>query len=813
MTWEDDAKAIVQRVQTRLMTASEFDAALADLVNRRGSPVSAVQVEVQGPGPMPSVKVGRPGGGEASDVETWLSDDQGLFQVRTELWWGDGGNDAREIARGALHAAVAAWWRGDGRNEKSRLPSGQSAATQRALEETLRSWLAEGPVVFCAADIDNFGHYNNHLGLQAGDDLIARLGGLLLERAPRDCLVVHRSGDEFCLLFPATTAPGAAAALVMVLREEVEAELQDGVNLDAMPGLAIGVATCTKPMGYGELEDLAGKALKPDGEKRRGRVTVLRPESVSLVPGVKPIDLQLLLALNLLGEPEPFNDPFLDAASVVAERQSAEALDLQNLAERLQGQLARFAEADDVAPAPDVVIAAAHGIARAALAGGGPDELVSVSVRLGGDVAAVLAGDAKVLVAGEQPGGGARTVVVRGAVPHLVAVNSKRAVLITIGDSELSLPSELFGAVIFVDDRPTKGGGLPDLWEAAIAQLVVCVTHHANVDRVFLAGTLDLGKQTVARLHDAAAWTAPKQAEALAGRIGAQSMSRIMETGDRIAGRVVEVSSAAEIVNRMMEDLEVGAPVRPPSDTEPAPEPPRLRRTLSMDDMLPDKEYGCRVATASEAFPVALDIVRHVKGGPLEDQTGRGFRELVDFRIQLSQPRTDPVPRFYLSDQVLLDGSFERGFVDANGLFRSVLNANGQLQAVVNHVAQVVATGRFTSRRALLVVPHVPADGGDLSPLGLVSIRVIPRPVSPRTVRLDYSFSWRTVEALVGLPYSLYGSIRFAEHLTALIAAGLTATQPTVAMGTLSYIAHSLHMFVDEYADQVARQIVNDDSL
>jgi hypothetical protein len=64
----------------------------------------------------------------------------------------------------------------------------------------------------------------------------------------------------------------------------------------------------------------------------------------------------------------------------------------------------------------------------------------------------------------------------------------------------------------------------------------------------------------------------------------------------------------------------------------------------------------------------------------------------------------------------------------------------------------------------------------------------------------------------VGLPYSLFGSIKFAEYITSLVSEQLRPTDPGVLMGGLSYIAHSLHMFVDEYADQVARRIVNDDS-
>jgi diguanylate cyclase (GGDEF)-like protein len=813
MSWEDDVEAMSRKISGRLMTPAEFDTSLAELIGRRGSPVTAARINVQGPAPMPAVVVGRPGAGRASDMETWFADEQRMFEVRTELWWGDGDNEAHEVARSALKRLVAAWWRGDGRNEKSRLPSGQNVATQRALEETVRTWLADGPVLFCAADIDNFGHLNDQLGLPAGDALISQLGACLLERLPRDCLVVHRSGDEFCLVFPATVSAGRATAEVFSLRDDVEAVLREGVDLDPLPGLSIGIAPCTESLPYAELEDLAGKALKPEGQKQRGRVSVLRPNMSPLPEGVSPLELQLLFASNFLGEEEPFHDPLLDAASVLAARASKDATGLDDLAGRVRAELARLSPADVDIPPSELVVAAAHGLARAALTGIGPEELDRVGIRTSPGLAEVRVGEAGVVVAGTAGGESARELVVRGAEPELVDVDSRRAVLVTIGDSELGLPADLFAAAVSVDDRPTKGGGLPDLWEAALAQLVACVTRHPNVDRVFLAGALDLGKQTVARLHEANMWHVPATAEALARRLGAPSMARITETGNRIAGRVIEITSASEVVGRMLDDLEASEPLRPATDAEPVPDPPRLRRVLAMDDMLPTKEYGCRVSTALEAFPVALDIVRHVEDDLLEDQTGRGFRELVDFRIQLSQPRIDPVPRFYVADQALLDEYFQREFVDGSGLFRAALEANGQLEAVVSHVAEVVATGRLTSRRALLVVPHVPVQGADLSPLGLVGARMIPRPESVRTVRLHFSFTWRTVEALVGLPYSLYGSIRFAEHLTELIEARLAGHPRRVTMGTLSYIAHSLHMFVDEYAGQVARRIVNDDSL
>ena len=129
------------------------------------------------------------------------------------------------------------------------------------------------------------------------------------------------------------------------------------------------------------------------------------------------------------------------------------------------------------------------------------------------------------------------------------------------------------------------------------------------------------------------------------------------------------------------------------------------------------------------------------------------------------------------------------------------------------HLSAVVSGGtKFATRRAILVVPHRIVAGEDLSPLGLVSVRLIPRFVG-EVIRILYSFTWRTVEAFVGFPYSLYGSVGFAEHLTAELQARVATEQRRhVRMGEVSYIAHSLHMFMDAYGQNIARRIVDDAS-
>jgi len=111
------------------------------------------------------------------------------------------------------------------------------------------------------------------------------------------------------------------------------------------------------------------------------------------------------------------------------------------------------------------------------------------------------------------------------------------------------------------------------------------------------------------------------------------------------------------------------------------------------------------------------------------------------------------------------------------------------------------------------VIPHVIKTPDHISPLGLVSVRIIPR-FSPNRVKLYYSFTWRTVEALVGFPYSIYGSVKYSMYLTDEIK---RLVDPEIARGVdmadVSYIAHSLHMFMDDFGQNIARRIVDDASL
>jgi len=79
---------------------------------------------------------------------------------------------------------------------------------------------------------------------------------------------------------------------------------------------------------------------------------------------------------------------------------------------------------------------------------------------------------------------------------------------------------------------------------------------------------------------------------------------------------------------------------------------------------------------------------------------------------------------------------------------------------------------------------------------------------------LDFQWIWRTVEALVGFPFSAYGSIRWSEEFFDAVRSelGQLSVNVPVELGELTYVALSFHMFLDIGDEEIARAIVLDAS-
>jgi hypothetical protein len=122
------------------------------------------------------------------------------------------------------------------------------------------------------------------------------------------------------------------------------------------------------------------------------------------------------------------------------------------------------------------------------------------------------------------------------------------------------------------------------------------------------------------------------------------------------------------------------------------------------------------------------------------------------------------------------------------------------------HAAVDGITGECATRRIMLFIAQ-PADDWH-NPLGLTCAQILPRKVDGRW-HLDFHYVWRTVEALVGLPFSAFASIRQSQDILNAVNAELTRLgKPQASMGRLVYIALSLHLFTDEGDDEIARTVV-----
>lgn len=394
----------------------------------------------------------------------------------------------------------------------------------------------------------------------------------------------------------------------------------------------------------------------------------------------------------------------------------------------------------------------------------------------------------------------------------------KRVLLIQAGYNECPIPEDLFCKVIRVDTRPTTGGGLPDFWAAAFCELITSMKENPIVSDILIYGKINDTRYLIELLDSIAEWeNHEKYNFNYISQKTFKSIEDIREFKDKFKGRIFKCNSTEEIYNKVYTIY--NSEITGETDgivNKNVTKRRILERNLSYEEIMMNICDGCRVKTIADAYPIVLEILRHQKKQVqynIKDQAGRELLELIDFKIVLSTPNSNDLPDYYTYDEQLLEEYYNKTFGGEDSLFRKELTKDGQIDILIKHVVQALkGQNNYATRRAVLVVPNVIEDDENYSPLGLISIWLAPRFVADRVV-VDYSYNWRTVEAVVGLPLSMYASVKFAEEITNLIKEKVTACEYGIHMGSVSYIAHSLHMFLETESMDIVRGIVNDASI
>ncbi|HBA84128.1 MAG TPA: hypothetical protein DCZ95_08550 [Verrucomicrobia bacterium] len=833
--WQSFLNSKKDEVECQWLTKSEFEIIINEILKHAESPLLGLQFSLEFAPPFKAFDIGH-SLAEPPDTHSFQLDDNRSGLCRAKWWLKPDLMHIASVRNETLAALFKAWWKTRLRTPSAGLPDlKRDKEGIKIADETVMRRLEQGvcpSVLFC--DLDNFGEVNKRFGQEEGNRVIKEFGALAEKAVTPFGILLHNGGDELVVLCPKGGALSAIRAAYAV-RQAVQK--YDFKVHPLTLGMSAGGAASDSPQRQDSFEVLKNEsdqvlhnfAKKPTkGRTRFNPATENSPFADWLVEG--RVSVGKCLVLSTISDCAPFGNAWLNALSALVQESMSTPSEAHVA---ISDFITWMGAAGNVAPmhlsappekasqsvsttasatALDLAFAIAHGIlvnsARNAV-----EQTVTIKYSRDGQSAAVFLEDETKVWSSVISEKDLATCILplpkRTSTSDLrTPYGAARAVLIKIGHSPLPVPACLFSEIIVVDDRPTRGGCLPDFWEVTIARLITRMHSDPNTCLVFVMGNLEHGGETVAKLKE----FSKNQGidEETASRL-AVTAAMLRETAGRLNEKLYFPPTYEALSNTLAVQLDAVSDLQSPISATVGSRP-LLIRDLRLDEKALSREDGCRVETAAEAFPIVLEILRNAKIPSIRDQAGRTVSELVDFKVNLRCPAKDVIPAYYSAREKRMCEYFDGAFMDTTKFFGAALAVGGQLDAVLAHIVAVIQkeTSAFATRRAILVVPHDTQGKEELSPLGLVSVRIIPR-FSAKRCELSYSFTWRTVEALVGFPYSLYGSICFGQELTRRVCDLLPSLMRSrVSMGQVSYLAHSLHMFMDDNGQAIVRHIVNE---
>jgi diguanylate cyclase (GGDEF)-like protein len=835
--WENYVKELTSQISESLITTKDFSFILSKVIGHPKSAIKALEFDItltEFSQKFFEYKVvsenGKPTISEQIDLDT-----HGWYVCNLSLWINTSISPApkREPIKSLINNLVLAYWKPDLRDDKTRIISEQNPDTKDIISNTVSNYLPDYKYVsYFFSDLDKFKEINTNYGQIQGDSAILQMALLFAKfTLEKPAAVIHRSGDEFIFLFFSNDVESALQFAFELQTDLKSAEFillksdgtQDKVHKEITIGIKFQSSVDIEIASYENEIGLAEKSMKNEhGNKNYAIANVINStESDSECAILNEVSANLSkIIIKTSSHQKAFSNIWLNLVTSFTCKLLKEDLplngiyDLINWINFIKTPVCQSSESYTDKPdyskslsSFDVLIAVVRGILMHDLTLA-KNNVYKISKSE--DSLIIFEGESNELV--KLPSIESIELNVGSTFTGKFA---PIALLIKIGHDKLNIPESIFTDKIIVDDRPSKGGGLPDFWEVTISRLVSVLNINTNIKKIYLLGDSQYAANTVEWLIKLSADKPieDREFEDVVYKINTTNIALKAAT-TRLKDNVLQFTTEDQIIESYANLITSGIEIETVGEQNQNLKPKAfLQKELKLDNNALTNEDGFRVETLSEAFPLMLEIARKSSiNKQIIDQAGAKLGELIDFKVELSNPSKNSIPFYYRNDEAKFDEYFKTQFIEDKGLFADRLK--DQLEIVVNHVVEVISNPnlQYATRRAILIIPNHYTEK-EFAPFGLVSIRMIPRMEHPNNVKISFSFTWRTVEALIGFPYSFYGSIKYSEYLTAMIKSKLTNPNIDLNLDRISYIAHSLHIFMDDYGQSIAKRISDDASI
>jgi hypothetical protein len=369
----------------------------------------------------------------------------------------------------------------------------------------------------------------------------------------------------------------------------------------------------------------------------------------------------------------------------------------------------------------------------------------------------------------------------------------------------------LFNEKVIVDIRPTTGGGLPDFWEASLSKVLTYLHTNRNLNNIFIVSQIE-NTYTDTYLKQLNNGKLSENIDYIAYKTGL-STKIISEVEKRIQNKVYNILED-EIIDKLFElEFSNSGNIDIKRFNHNSPVKNRkgyLESKINSINYKLNELDGCMGETLSKVYPIVIYTMKEANiYSQSKSQDFKHYKELIDFKVRLTNPSQDKLPWFYEKEEEKFKKYFKESFLETDGVFYTSINEDNQEEIILQYLAKLFNSKLelVSSRRAIIILKNR-IKGNEPDPLGLTSIRIY-LTKEENITKINFTFIWRTVEAIVGFPYSAYGSISYAEEFLSKLKL-LLPQGVKVHLGDLTYIAQTLHIFQDTYSENIAKNIIDE---